>query len=170
MRTLLPVALSFALLSTACGGAVPPPRAVVARDFWQAMTTRLPGTWQASTDGRTVSVRYRVVSRGSALLETFVTASGTETVSVYHPDGDGLMVTHYCAQGNQPRLRAVAAEGDHARFERVDATSVTADQSVMTELEITLADDHFDQTSVYVAPDGTRETTVLHFERVADAP
>lgn len=49
---------------------------------------------------------YRSVSNGSALVETFTSSSGKETLSVYHHDGPALMLTHYCAQGNQVRLRA----------------------------------------------------------------
>ena len=26
-------------------------------------------------------------------------------ISMYHPDGDKILMTHYCAVGNQPRMR-----------------------------------------------------------------
>jgi len=36
-------------------------------------------------------------------------------VTVYHADGPDLVLTHYCMEGNQPRMRAKAASG--ARFD-----------------------------------------------------
>jgi hypothetical protein len=30
-------------------------------------------------------------------------------VSIYHMDGDNLVMTHYCSMGNQPHLKATAA-------------------------------------------------------------
>jgi hypothetical protein len=34
---------------------------------------------------------------------------------VYHADGSDLVLTHYCMEGNQPRMRAKAPKG--ARFD-----------------------------------------------------
>ena len=44
--------------------------------------------------------------------------SGRETMTVFHPDHDDLVLTHYCAQGNQPRLRvAELTKGAVASFD-----------------------------------------------------
>src|SRR5262249_12030735 len=65
----------------------------------------LVGEWEAKTQkGASIRVSYRLVSNDSVLVQTFITASGKETVTAFHPDGARLMATHYCAQGNQPRL------------------------------------------------------------------
>src|SRR5262245_17460834 len=70
--------------------------------LWDRMRQTLPGTWEArNSAGAIVVESYRVVSNDSALVETFTGSSGRETVTVYHPDRDGLMLTHYCGQGNQ---------------------------------------------------------------------
>src|SRR5262245_7254411 len=80
---------------------------------WNQMIHALPGTWKAqSAAGASVTETFRLVSNGSALVESFVTPSGRETVSVYHRDHDRLMLTHYCGQGNQPRLRAAVVRND----------------------------------------------------------
>jgi hypothetical protein len=50
-------------------------------------------------------VIYRLTGAGSALVETDFPDSNHEMVSVYHLDGDDLRMTHYCAVGNQPRLK-----------------------------------------------------------------
>lgn len=46
--------------------------------------------------------------------------------SVYHLDGADLRMTHYCAAGNQPRLRAerIDAAAGEAEFAFVDATGI----------------------------------------------
>ena len=51
-------------------------------------------------------ISYKVVSGGSALMETIREPNGTEMVTGFHPDGDRLLMTHYCSLGNQPRMRA----------------------------------------------------------------
>ena len=72
----------------------------------------MAGTWQNKTedagkghhDGDS-KVIYRLTGAGSALVETDFPESDHEMVSVYHLDGDDLRMTHYCAVGNQPRLK-----------------------------------------------------------------
>jgi metallo-beta-lactamase class B len=134
---------------------------------WAAMNRALRGTFHASTtEGHRITASYRAVSKGSALVETFTTASGTETLTVFHRDRAGLMLTHYCGQGNQARLRATSATPDKVVFELVDATNVKARQGVIQRLVLTLRDGAFDQESVYLE-DGKREATTLHFRKTA---
>src|SRR5439155_8435497 len=70
---------------------------------------KLSGTWVATDkDGKptseVVSV-FRVTSAGSAVHETIFPGTDHEMVSVYHLDGKDLVMTHYCALGNQPRMK-----------------------------------------------------------------
>jgi hypothetical protein len=51
------------------------------------------------------SVIYKLTGAGSALVETQMVGMPHEMVSVYHLDGDDLRMTHYCAAGNQPRMK-----------------------------------------------------------------
>lgn len=48
---------------------------------------------------------YRVTAGGSAVLETIFPGSDHEMVTVYHEDGENVVLTHYCVLGNQPRMR-----------------------------------------------------------------
>jgi hypothetical protein len=41
---------------------------------------------------------------------------GDEMVTVYHADGPDLVLTHYCLEGNQPRMRAKGAQGSRFDF------------------------------------------------------
>jgi hypothetical protein len=71
---------------------------------------KLAGTWVAADkDGKptdqVVSV-IKVTAAGSAVHETLFPGQPHEMVSVYYCDGADLMMTHYCALGNQPRMKA----------------------------------------------------------------
>lgn len=58
-----------------------------------------------------VAESYRVTGAGSALVSTLAGGTPYEMVSVYHRDGNDLVMTHYCAAQNQPRMRAKAFTG-----------------------------------------------------------
>jgi len=133
------------------------------------MQRALVGRFKATTpQNRSITVSYRVVSNGSALVETFTSTSGKETISVYHRDARALMLTHYCAQGNQARLKAVEATRERVAFAYLDATNVGGEQDVMHRLVVTFTPDGFDQETVYRAPSGEEETTKLRFVRSAE--
>src|SRR5205823_2190701 len=96
----------------------------------------LAGNW----DAKGVRVSYRMVSNDSVLVQTFTTASGKETMTVFHPDGARLIATHYCAQGNQPRLRLdPSSTADRLIFVYLDATNLARPQaSHLVRLELRL--------------------------------
>jgi hypothetical protein len=134
---------------------------------WAELQRALVGRWKATTpDNRGFLLAYRLVSNGTALVETFTSsASGKETLSVYHRDAGALMLTHYCAQGNQARLEAIAATREKVVFAFREATNVAPGQDVMQQLTITLRPDGFDQETVYRLASGALETTTLRFAR-----
>lgn len=61
---------------------------------------------KAKIDKGQVVLRYALTGGGSAVAETVFPGSAIEMLSVYHRDGDQLVMTHYCCAGNQPRFRA----------------------------------------------------------------
>ncbi len=68
----------------------------------------LVGTWEGTfANGRQHTVTYRLTAGGTVLVETWALAPGRESMTLYYLDGDALVATHYCPQGNQPRLRWV---------------------------------------------------------------
>ena len=71
---------------------------------------KLAGTWvEADKDGKptdkVVSV-VKVTAAGSTVHETLFPGQPQEMVSIYHLDKGDLVMTHYCALGNQPRMKA----------------------------------------------------------------
>ena len=81
----------------------------------------LAGEWVAAEDGEMfkkgdVVARYAVTASGSAVVETVFPGSPHEMVTVYHADGPDLVLTHYCMEGNQPRMRAKNPTGTRVDF------------------------------------------------------
>ena len=83
---------------------------------------RLQGDWimldenGAETD--MIGSTFRLTAAGSALVEVMApdNPEGYEMVNMYHADGDRVLMTHYCAAGNQPRME-VKATDDENRLE-----------------------------------------------------
>ncbi len=107
----------------------------------------LAGEWQGKTsEGAPGKVTYRIASGGSTIIETLMPANEPEMVSVYHRDGDNLVMTHYCSAGNQPRMRAEVPTGEinKLEFKFVDATNLKhATDGHINHMTITFQDkDH----------------------------
>ena len=64
-----------------------------------------------------VAVTYRVTSGGNAVVETFPVNTPYEMVTVYHLDGDNLVLTHFCSSANQPRMRSKGLQGNTLSFD-----------------------------------------------------
>ena len=111
-------------------------------------------------------VSYKLISGDSALVEEWGRGTSHETETVFHPDHAELLLTHYCAQGNQPRLRVAELTHDTVVFRFVDVTNRLPDQSLLVERRLRFAGDDLEDTETYRAPDGKNETTTSRFTRV----
>ena len=72
----------------------------------------LAGDWMTKdpqTGKEVLALRYKVTAAGSALEETIFAGEPHEMVTLYHLDNGSLVLTHYCALGNQPHLKATEA-------------------------------------------------------------
>lgn len=108
---------------------------------------KLAGTWvEAGKDGKptdkVVSV-IRVTAAGSAVIETLFPGQPHEMISMYHLDGKDLIMTHYCALGNQPRMKAdPKSPANKIRFAFDGGTNLDpAKDKHMHEGTITFVDD-----------------------------
>ncbi len=88
----------------------------------------LEGTWSGSggPEGQTrqIDVHYEIVSGGQAVVETRVPENEASMVTVFHLDGDKLMMTHYCSAGNQPRMKAETLQEGTLSFTLLDVTNL----------------------------------------------
>ncbi|MBI2826111.1 MAG: hypothetical protein HYX69_15640 [Planctomycetia bacterium] len=97
--------------SKAANAATVSPQSVVydaasAFEFLKSLT----GEWERSGDehdhgGKSQSVAFRETAAGSAVMETIFAGEPMEMISMYHMDGDKLLLTHYCALQNAPVMR-----------------------------------------------------------------
>ncbi|HYM79773.1 MAG TPA: hypothetical protein VE377_27620 [Candidatus Dormibacteraeota bacterium] len=109
-----------------------------------ATIKNMPGTWEGKApDGHTFQVTFRVVSGGSA-VESEIQVPNEDMISMFHLDGNRLLMTHYCAAQNQPRMQAsVSADGKTMTFNYVDATNLASpDAGHMQKMVLTVLDDN----------------------------
>lgn len=101
----------------------------------------LAGSWQGKgADGSPVQVSYRLTGGGSAMLSEIGGHHG-DMISMFHMDGDRLLMTHYCAAGNQPRMAGtVSPDGKSISFNFVDGTNLSAPAGHMEQVVLTLVD------------------------------
>jgi hypothetical protein len=134
----------------------------------------LVGNWQGtSDDGKPVRISYALASDGSVLVEKIESGTEKEMVTVYHPDGDRLLMTHYCSLHNQPRMRTEAATAESRKliFHFVDATNLSSPDAMhMHRLAVTFeGKDRFVQEWTWKS--GKKEgTVVFRLERMKRGP
>ncbi len=138
---------------------------------WEKMKT-LVGHWEGTMEeaGQKFPARtnYRMTGDGSALMNTLGEGSPYEMVSMIHPDGPKLMMTHYCAGHNQPRMRVVnSSDPNKIVFDFVDITNASPSDSHMHRVTFTFdGPDH--HTEDWVSKQGDKETLGhFDFRRVA---
>lgn len=130
----------------------------------------LAGNWEGTYgDGKGKSLmNFRVVSNGSAVVLTMDEATKGEMITVFHPDGKGLIATHYCSARNQPRMKMVASHTPNiVQFEFMDISNLP-DSKIghMRGLTLTILDpNHHIQEWTFVE-NGKQETGKFDVRRV----
>jgi len=88
---------------------------------------QLAGTWTTAAGSTRpgMTFRYTVTGAGSVVQEEFYPGTPEAMVTMYHLDGPDLVLTHYCAAGNQPSMRAGRTLADGTiPFEFTDGTNM----------------------------------------------
>lgn len=117
---------------------------------WQQLRS-LVGHWEGwvgeGEQRAPTHVEIRMTGGGSAVMHVLDRDTPHEMVTMFHPDGDRLLATHYCAAHNQPRMAlAAAAAPNQLVFEFVDGTNIGPEDVHMKRLVITVHDaDHHDE-------------------------
>jgi hypothetical protein len=113
----------------------------------------LAGTWTGTAAGEPGGeVVYEVVAAGSAVMERMFPGTGHEMISMYHLEDGRLVMTHYCAEGNQPKLALVSSEGGVLGFDFAGGSNVDPAK-----------DPHIHAASIRVGDDGTLHETWVHW-------
>ena len=141
--------------------------AAASQQSFDAMKS-LNGNWEGKgKDGKPLQVSFKVTAGGSALMSE-IHGMGEDMVTMFHPDGDRLMMTHYCAAGNQPRMQGMASpDGKTITFTFIDATNMTPQQpGHMEKLVVTMLDPgHHTEAWSFKGPDGKEMTEVFDLQR-----
>lgn len=118
----------------------------------------LVGEWRAEK----AHVAYELIAGGSTLLERETVEKMPPMLTVYHLDGDRLLLTHYCMAGNQPRMQARAFDrtSGELRFEFLDATNLKgADAGHMHNATFRFLDDNHFVSEWDFYENGRRQST-----------
>src|SRR4051812_14769777 len=122
---------------------------------------KLEGRWSSDQKDHGADVTYKLSSGGTVLVETMAMANHAEMITMYHPDGDGLALTHYCMLGNQPRMKASKDQKPGSiTFEGDGGTNMKPEDQHIHTLTVTFVDaDHLKQE--WTLFDGGKEKTVV---------
>jgi len=128
----------------------------------------LAGSWEGTLDGETMHVSLRVTSMGNALLHEMKGKGPDDPITMFHLDGDRLMLTHYCDAGNQPRMVAtVSPDGKTIVFDFQEATNLLSTQEGhMQRVTFTFIDpDHHTEKWEFAVADGKQMGGLLDLKR-----
>ena len=121
---LLAALIALGLITARPGSAEP---ALTAKAAFDKLKT-LAGDWRGTIDkkdGDEINVSYRTTSNGTVVMETLFAGTDHEMVTLYYVEADKLVLIHYCAMGNQPKMALTkASTADQLVFDFVGGDNV----------------------------------------------
>jgi hypothetical protein len=108
------------------------------------MLKGMEGNWVGkNAQGQPLQVTFRLTSGGTALMSEIHGHGPENMITMFHMDGDRLLMTHYCGAGNQPRMKVVSSDAKSVSFEFVDGTNIGPGDGHMQNVTFTQPDaDH----------------------------
>lgn len=142
----LMLAICLAAAARAEDPAPKPPQSNPAFDALKS----LAGTWVAvepdDVKAKHGELVFRLTSGKSAMIETMFPGHDHEMINMYTLAGDTVYMTHYCAMGNQPRLKLASFDKNVLVFEYVDGGNLKSrDEPHMDSLVLTIGKDTLTQ-------------------------
>jgi len=126
----------------------------------------LPGTWEGNSPMGPVQVTFKITGGGSAVMSEIV--GKEDMISMFNLDGaNRLLLTHYCAVGNQPRMQAeTSPDGKTITFTYVDATNLSApDAGHMQKMVLTVRDENHHTEEWIFADHGKEHRAMFDLRR-----
>ncbi len=116
------------------------------------MLKGMEGNWAGKNQqGQPIQVTFRMTAGGSALMSEILGRGPENMITMFHMDGDRLLMTHYCGAGNQPRMKVVSSDAKSVSFEFVDGTNIGPGDGHMQHVTFTEADaDHHVEEWVFL--------------------
>ena len=101
----------------------------------------MEGNWVGkNSQGQPLEVTFRMTAGGSALMSEIHGHGPENMVTMFHMDGDRLVMTHYCGAGNQPRMKVISADAKSVSFEFFDGTNIGPGDGHMQHVTFTQPD------------------------------
>ena len=121
----------------------------------------LAGQWQVQ-EHASLRIVFEPTAGGSSIVESWMLGERTHSLTIYHLDGERMIATHYCPQGNQPRLAAGASLNGEMRFTLLDVTGLDPHESYQHDLSFKRnGDGTISRSETYYSPDGAAEENTL---------
>src|SRR5690242_15659779 len=143
--TRIPFALALLAAGSACVSTQDAPHDPAQRKPLLDALKSLEGTWEQKDEkGEAMLCEFKVTAAGSAVREIMFPGTAQEMTNLYSLDGNGLAMVHYCAMGNQPRMRATARVGKNMAFGLVSVCDMESpEEPYMGEMTLEFVDqDH----------------------------
>ena len=127
----------------------------------------MEGNWAGkNSQGQPLQVTFRLTAAGSALMSEIHGHGPENMITMFHMDGDRLLMTHYCGAGNQPRMKVISSDAKSVSFEFFDGTNIGPGDGHMQHVTFTQADaDHHIEEWVFL-DHGKEMKEVFTLERV----
>ncbi|MCB1636853.1 MAG: hypothetical protein KDI51_19855, partial [Xanthomonadales bacterium] len=121
---MLRCAMALAATLSLCGSAEVHAETLAQQAF--ADLASLAGEWEGTyANGRSHRVNFALTAGGSVIIETWTMSPTRQSLTLYALDGERLLATHYCPQGNQPLLVLTERDADdHDHFAFLDGTNL----------------------------------------------
>ncbi len=127
----------------------------------------LEGNWAGKNQqGQPVQVTFRMTAGGSALMSEILGRGPENMITMFHMDGDRLLMTHYCGAGNQPRMKVIASDAKSVSFEFMDGTNIGPGDGHMQRATFTEPDPNHHVEEWFFLDHGKEMKAVFTLERV----
>lgn len=112
----------------------------------------LEGKWAGkNAQGQPLEITFRSTAGGSAIMSEIHGHGPENMVTMFHLDGDRLIMTHYCGAGNQPRMKVISDDPKSISFEFFDGTNIAPGDGHMQHVTFTQPDaDHHSEEWVFL--------------------
>src|SRR5271166_7189091 len=104
----------------------------------------MEGNWAGKNQqGQHIEVSFRMTAGGSALMSEIHGQGPENMITMFHMDGNRLLMTHYCGAGNQPRMKIISADAKSVSFDFFNGTNIGPGDGHMQHVTFTEPDaDH----------------------------
>ncbi|MXO90702.1 hypothetical protein [Pontixanthobacter aquaemixtae] len=160
------LAMGLCALPVSANSAEETPTAATPAQQFSAITS-LVGKWDVEGND-VLKIHFEATAGGSVIVEKWMAGDRMHSLTIYHMDGDRLLATHYCPQGNQPRLAAGLSLDGGIRLTFQDATDLDSKESYQHDLHLSVKEDgSLIRSETYWGPEGAGDESSLMLTRAA---